>query len=678
MAVNKRISRRQFVKLSSLATAGLVASACGAGGDTAAVEEATTEDQTTSAASDAGSDAPVSPPGQYNEAPMLADLVAGGELPPVDERLPVNPSVVDSVEGIGNYGGTIRRGFKGVSDRWGPTKMQNEALTWYNPDLTVRANLAESWELNEDGSEWTFFLREGTKWSDGHPLDSDSYKWWYENQLLNETLTPSPPGNWSTGAPPVLMEMEFPDKTTIKMKFAHPNPLFIFKVTRNPGLGTELPPGHYMAQFHADLTDDPDKLAQQVTDAGFETWDQLYVDRRWWYLNPERPQGGPWVSKNQLSEELFLMERNPYFWQVDSAGNQLPYVDKVNHRLFETNDVFDLRITSGEIDFQNRHVNVGNFTLYKQNEEQGDYRVLVGSSAGHSAIQLNLTTKNERLREFFNKRDVRIALSVAANREEMNELIWDGLLTPRQYSPLNKSPQYYPKLSDAHIEFDQAKANDLLDGAGYTEKDSDGFRLWDDGSGEPISFVIEGTAQPGSQGEDEVQLVIKYFADVGIKASYKGFERSLYEEHWGANEIEAAWWGGDRTVLPIVAPWIFLGTMTDRPWAAAWGMWRDDGDTNPNSEEPPADHWIRDIWAIWDQIEVEPDSDKRNELFFQILDIWAEELPMVGYLGESPALIIAKNGMKGYVSGYPIDDTIEDEHLLSTQTYYWDDPDAHM
>jgi len=296
-------------------------------------------------------------------------------------------------------------------------------------------------------------------------------------------------------------------------------------------------------------------------------------------------------------------------------------------------------------------------------------------SANHTAFQPNQTTKDAKLREFFQNRDVRIALSLAINRAEINDLVYNGTAVPRQYSPLRASPQYYEKLSNAYIEYDPARANELLDAAGYDKKGADGFRLWKDGSG-PISFIIVGTAAAGSPDEDAVQTMIKYFADVGVKATYQALERALYTERFNANEIEGAFWGGDRTVLPIVAPWIFLGSMIDRPWAAAWGIYFNDP-TNPNAEEPPEGHYIRKIWDIMAKVDVEPDEAKRNALFRQILDIWAEELPMIGILGELPSPTIVKNGFKGFRGGFPNDDTTEDENLLNTQTYYWDDPAKH-
>jgi peptide/nickel transport system substrate-binding protein len=668
--ITKRaVSRRQFIQLSAFATASVAVVAC-AGAPPAAPSQSDAAPAAAPAAQDA---AAVAAPTKFNEAPMLAELVQAGSLPPVDERLPTTPGIIPTAEQIGNYGGTFRRGFSGVSDRVGSWKCQDHSLMWYDQDLNLRPHMAESWELNDDASEWTMHLREGMKWSDGTPFTTANFQWWYDNELTNTTLFPSPPAEWVTGPDRTVVQLEVIDDYTFKYKFAHPNPLF--RVTRpTPPPYT---PGHYMEQWHLDLTADTAGLEAKFKEAGFESWNAYYLDnRRLFHLNPERPSVGPWIPKNTLTEELFIMERNPYFFAVDAEGNQLPYVDKITHRLFESPEVLTLWVTNGEIDFQARHMSVANFTLYKENEDAGAYQVFVGTSAGHLAIQPNHTTKNPRLREFFQTRDVRLALSVAVDRETINELIYDGLATPRQYSPISSSPQYYEKLSNAHIEYDVDAANALLDGAGYTEKDADGFRLWKDGSGETLSFIIEGTATTGTPDEDAVQQVIKYYAAVGIKAAYKGVERSLYEEHYNANEIEAAWWGGDRTVLPLAAPIIWIGTQPDRPWAIAWGFWRT-APTNPAAEEPPADHWIRKIWELWDQCSTEPDAEAQNALFFQILDIWAEELPMISYLGELPAPIIVKNGVRNYIEGLPVDDPTGDEHLYNTETYFWEDPENH-
>lgn len=662
------ISRREFMQVSGLATAGMVLAACGgAAAPAPAAEEAAPAE---SSADSGGDAAPAGPPTQFNEAPMLAELVAAGDLPSVDERLPANPMVMPVSESIGQYGGTIRRGFKGVSDRWGPTKHIDRNLVWYDENLVLHPRNIESWELSDDAREWTFHMREGLKWSDGTPLTTEAVTWWWENYVNNTDIFPGgPSGAWVSGSEQTPLELEVADDYTFSLKYADPKPLLLLSLGR--GWDAIFMPGHYLAQFHAELTDDVAALEAATAEAGFNAWNEYFLDRNFWYMNTDRPVLGGWMATNALSEELFVMERNPYFFAVDAEGNQLPYLDSVNHRLFEANDVFDLRIINGEVDFQARHVNLANFTLYKENEEAGDYSVYIGTSSSHPAIQLNLTTKNEQLREFFNIRDVRIALSIAVDRDAVNELVYDGLMTPRQYSPISISPQAYPKQANAHIEYDVERANQLLDDAGYSEKNGDGLRVWP-GTDEPISFTIEGINEPGSQLEDFVNEVTRYYKEVGISGTYKYVERSLYTEHYQANEIEAGCWAGDRTVVPLAAPIIWTAEQDDRPWAPAWVHYRQSGDAVPTSEAPPDGHWMWDIWDLWDQVQAEPDPDQQTVLFQQILDIWAEELPMIGYLGEGPAVIIVKNGFRNYKPGLPVDDPTGDEHLLNTETYFWE------
>ncbi len=351
----------------------------------------------------------------------------------------------------------------------------------------------------------------------------------------------------------------------------------------------------------------------------------------------------------------------------------------MTHRVYQAAapEVLTLRVTSGEIDMQYRQMQIANLALYKASEAKGDYKTVLGVLASHIGINLNLTTKNKPLAEFFNQRDVRIAISQAVNRDNMNKLVYNGLLKPRQYSPLPMSPQYYEKLSTAYINYDPDAANKLLDAAGYSKKDANSIRLYKDGSG-PISFTVEGTDGPGSQTEDAALLMSKDLLKVGIKATYKFVERSLYTQHYTANDIEASWWGGDRTVLPIVPEAIiFRGMQPDRPWCPGWYLFYTEP-TNVNAVKPPEGHWVWNIWKIWDEeVVVEPDPTKQTAAFKKILDIWATELPTVTFLGEQPAPTIVKNGFKGYPAGMPNDDTTGDEHYCQSETYYWDDPTKH-
>ena len=687
--MKKLINRREFLRLSALTAAGAAAAACAqatptptpkkveptkapAAQPTAAPKVEPTKAPAPTAAL-AATKAPVAPASQYKVAPMLAELVKAGKLPAVDARLPKKPGVFKGQEGIGKYGGTWRRAFSGVSDRWGPTKLGDRTWAWFDKSLNLQPRLAESYQVSPDGKEWTFKMREGIKWSDGKDFTSDDIVWCYQNEIQNKKLNPSLPTLYQNKdkSPCTITG---PDKYTWKAVFATPKPNFIFGLTR----GGPVTPSHFMKELHEETTADKAKLEADIKARGFDSWIRYYLDfAQYWYANPARPDIKPWLAKGALSKELFIMERNPYFFGVDEQGNQLPYIDKITHRLFENNEVKNLWVTNGEIDMQNRHMAIADLALYKSGEAKGDYKTFLGISAGHAAMQLNLSTKNKQLNEFFNNLKVRQAISSAINRDQINQFVYNVLLKPRQYSPLPMSPQYYEKAATAWLKYDPDLANKLLDEAGYAKKGADGIRLHKDGT-TPISFIIESTSQTGTPDEDAVLLLSKDLAKVGIKGTFKYAERALYTQHYEANDIEAAWWGGDRTVLPLVPEAIiFRGVQPDRPWCPGWGFYYNDP-KGQNAVQPPDGHWIYTIWKIWDEeIAVQPDPAKQTAAFKKILDIWAEQLPMIGVLGESPSPIIVKNGFKGYLPGQPIDDTTGDEHLLQSETYYWDDPAKH-
>jgi peptide/nickel transport system substrate-binding protein len=696
MKEHKKITRREFIRLGAMAAVGAAAAACAPQATpTAAPTQAPAQPAATTAAQPVATQPPAAPAAtaapvsKYKEAPALAELVKAGKLPAVDQRLPKNPWVVASYEGDGKYGGTMRRAFQGVSDNWGPTKCIDRAWGWFDKNLNLIPRMLESWSVSPDGKVWTIKMREGLKWSDGKAdYTADDIAFWYQYELQNKKVSGSLSITPWQDPDKTLVKFEAVDKYTAKFTYTKPKPMFIYNMTRGgTGGGSTIAPlpvspSHYMKEFHEDTTSDKAALAADVTKRGFDSWEKYYMQfARQWNMNPDRPSLGPWLASNDLTKELFTMERNPYFFGVDPQGNQLPYLDKITHRLYAaaSPDVLRLWVTNGEIDFQARFMLVGDIPLFKSGEAKGDYKTVVAKNAGHVAMQLNLSTKNELLNEFFNHREVRIAISQAINRDQVNQLVYSGLMKPRQYSPLPMSPQYYEKASTAYINYDPDAANKLLDEAGY-KKGADGIRLLKDGK-TPASFIVEGTDAAGTPTEDAALLVTKDLEKIGVKMTYKFVERALYTQHYTANDIEAAWWGGDRTVLPLVPEAIiFRGVQPDRPWCPGWGFWylQDPAKPNPNAVEPPKDHWIRTIWKIWDEeISIEPDPAKQTAAFKKILDIWAAELPMIGILGEQPAPTIVKNGFKGYPPGMPNDDTTGDEQFCSTETYYWDDPSKH-
>lgn len=674
------LTRREFLRTSALISAATIAAACTPGTPgpqpanavptQAPAAQPPTQLAPPTAEATAPEPAAAAPAYRFGEAPTLAGRVAAGELPPVDDRLPLEPCVLANMDGtIGKYGGTIRRGMTGLADSAAATKMVHESLLFYDPDLNIVPRVASSWETSEDGSEFTFHLREGMRWSDGEPFDAESIRYWYDMDLTNETLTPAINARWKAGG--ALMELAYPDAYTVTVRFADANPLFVYTASQYAVWS----PGQYLAQFHGDLVEDVDALMATVTEAGFDTWDQYYWDRATSFVNPDLPQLGSWISKTTMADELYVMERNPYCFQVDPEGQQLPYIDRMHHRRFDTPDVFNLWILNGEIDFQHRHVALANYTLFREGAEAGEYHIEFGSNDMTMVFFMNQTCPNASLRAFFQNRDVRIALSHAIDRDLINDLVYDGLGTPRQYSPSEASPQFCEALSNAYLEYDPDLANEMLDAAGYAERSPDGFRVHPDGSGEEVSFILE-SFQPNYS--DVYEIVTQQLAAVGIKVTYSLVERSLNYEHVAANTLESGLSDTSRAVLPLADPAFFLNISGHKHFGIAWCHYYLDP-TQTTAEAPPEGHYLYRMWDLWDEIRRTADLDRQNAMFREILDIWIEELPMIGILGEFPEPFIVRNGLHAFPSGFrmALSNTLQHEGLIPSQTYYWDEPEQH-
>ena len=572
----------------------------------------------------------------FSEAPTLAKLVEEGKLPPVEERLPDEPLVIVPVEEVGEYGGAWRSNCVGVADSGHLTRNVNyEGLVrWDARRAEVVANLAKSWTVTDEGRTFTFSLREGVKWSDGSPFTADDVLFWYEDIMLNEELTPVVPSWLVRGEEPAKVEKL--DDYTIRFTFREPYGTFLYFLANNH---INHAPKHYMKQFHAKYTPE-EELTALAKEAGFDFWYQLFADKNDPWLNPERPTLYAWKIVNRLGVGTRVtFERNPYYWKVDVAGNQLPYIDRQAIDIVENAEIQLMRALSGEVDMQYRHIGetMANYPLLAENREKGGYRLVraIPAEMNMMTISFNLNHKDPVLRNIFNDKRFRIAMSLAINREEMIDLVLLGQSEPWQISPLPNTPFYNEKAAKAYTEYNPAEANRLLDEMGL-ERAPDGIRLRPDGK--PLQLAIEVSPDVPTW-SDMCELIVKYWGDVGVKTAVKSEDRSLWEVRTSSAEHEVSVWWGDGGLTPLIIPQWYLPVSTASRQAPLWGLWYQS--KGQSGEEPPPE--IKELMELYDRILATPDPAEQKQLFDQILEADAENLYVIGTAKAPDRFCVVKN-----------------------------------
>ncbi len=570
----------------------------------------------------------------YQEAPGLAEKVAAGELPPVDERLPENPEVIEPHESVGVYGGTINRGLVGGNDHNNILRIIGpQGLVRWNIDYTeVIPNLAESWEVSDDGTEFTFHLRPGIKWSDGTPFTADDIMFFVEDLLNHEEFYKGAvPRAYSAGGE--TMTAERIDDHTVTFKFAAPYGGFLDQLATPLGQHPVLWAKHYCSQFHPDYNDDLQPLLNEYQASD---WIDLFSQRcgdieippRWG--NPERPVLDPWMVAEPYTggSVRVVLERNPYFWQVDSEGNQLPYIDRVAFNLHQNAESLILAVIGGEIDLQSRHIDApANRPVFFENAESGGYEIynLVPDDANSTGIYLNLTHKDPVIREIFNNKDFRIALSHGIDRDEIIELVYFGLGEPWQTSPLPDHPLYNEQLATQFTEYDPDKANSLLDSIGLAERDSNGVRLMPDGR--PLSLEVDIIPAMNPERADVMELIAQQWQDIGVDLRLNAMDRTLFFERDTSNEHEISVWGLASGLNPeLDARGIIPIHNHGSRFAIPWAQWYLSG--GEQGEEPPQD--MKERLELLDEHAKTLDPQKRRELFAEILQRSADGFEVMG------------------------------------------------
>lgn len=556
----------------------------------------------------------------YNEAPRFAEMVEAGALPPVEERLPTEPAVVEVVNEIGQYGGTYRGIQLGDGDRWVISKtglyagfvkrtyrdmhnIDSTGMTGYSPGM------AKSWEWADDATSLTIYLREGLRWSDGEPFTADDIMFWWYDIEGNPEYQPRPALQFQVDGVP--MEVTKLDEYSVRFDFHGPNP-WIFDRFVNGGYA----PKHYLSQYHPGHNPDA-------------TWDQFTSVNQ--IINVDRPTMAPFKLVRYNPAEEAVLERNPYYWSVDEAGNQLPYLDGMRFTIMGSQEAAILRGLAGDIDVAERQFqSLPNLPMLQANQELGDYTVNLWRGSNFTAgtevwFNYDFVNKEDPIRELLRTPEFRNALSIGADRRTINRALYLGMARPANLGIGSSSPFWDDEMAEISMinaEFDPEKAGALLAGLGLEDRNGDGWLQHPDG--QRVTFIL-GAASEIDAHVSLAELLVDDWRRIGIYANLDVQTRPRMFTRMAEGDFHAVTFGTQGVNFPP----FFQGEGTFMP-----GYQGKDRVT-----DPPED--LVALYAIAEAFLKETDPEKALALMKEHqrlraennLGMWtASDVPIIGYV----------------------------------------------
>lgn len=589
----------------------------------------------------------------FNENPMFAEKVKKGELPPVEERLPKEPFVVTTYDEIGTYGGTLR----GISISY--ESGTSEIMSWRHVNMvrfdddcsTIVPNVAKEWRWNDDFTEITFTLREGHRWSDGAPFTVDDVVFWMDDIILNNEIHKATPSPWGS----VGSSVEKIDDITVKFKFDKPFTGLLYYLGGGGSYFVPWAPKHFFEQYH--IKYNPNANEEAIKN-GFDNWVQQFTS----YWNKwkdaivssayglEVPTLGSHILLKEPTTQRRAFVANPYYFKVDTAGNQLPYIDYHDERFLDKG-LWPLEIMNGNVDQKAQNMPLNIYPVLKEDEKKGGYKLQLPLGMVGPTFIFNMTDKDPVLRKIYGDVRFRYAMSLAINRDEVNETLFLGLGTPEQALPQNV-PYVTEEDKKFMTEYDPARANKLLDEMGL-KKGADGIRMRSDGK--PLTILWEYTLQYVWSAEFPA-LIAEYWQNVGVNVLLKEVNTQLCREKQKANTLDiTSEWMAPYEPSMISSPQLFVV-----PYASFWPImgtpWMDWKTSDGKSgEEPPS--WVKRLWEIADEFKTTiPGSERYMELGKEMIAINFENLVVIGTLGEIP-LITVVNDRMGNVPEWKVNST---------------------
>ena len=502
-------------------------------------------------------------------AALNARIRGNPDMPEIADRLPAEPLVVAPYDMIGSYGGTFNALSNateaGTSDFM---SVRHVNLVRFADDLvTIVPNVAKSWSWNDDFTQLTFVLREGHKWSDGQPFGAEDIEFWYEN-LNMDTNVIEVPKSWLL-AGGEEMTVDVIDPLTVRFNMPSPKLGYLAHFADHYGQGFQ--PKHFLGQYHPDINPEADTLAQSL---GFENGYALikayYGSSDWMdtptpmLTHPDKVANLPLDAAPTLESHIVVSETtegrkfvaNPYYYMVDTAGNQLPYINEMDEVFVGESEVRLLKLVNGEVSYKAQALQTDYVPLLMENQEKGGFVVDLKPDITMPTFAFNVTSEDLEKRKVFGDLKFRQAMSVAMNRDEINEVAMFGLGTPQQYVGFSPSPDFLtPEWEQHFAQYDPEMAKALLDEIGVVDKDGDGMRELPNGDALTLNLQV------ATQGMSIkiVELVGQTWRDVGINNTVKEVTTDEYRSAQSSNQLDVTMYEKSVPLTTVLGnPEIFI------------------------------------------------------------------------------------------------------------------------
>ncbi len=599
---------------------------------------------------------------EMSENPDIAALngqIRGNpDMPAVADRLPSEPLVIAPYDEIGKYGGTLdalsNATEAGTSD-FMSTRHVN--LVRYSDDLqTIVPMVAKGWEWNDDFTQLTFFLRKGHKWSDGAPFGARDVKFWYDNLAVDANVREKPKDYVLVAGEP--MSIVVVDENTVRFDLPSPKPGLLSHFANHYAQGFQ--PMHFLGQFHPEVTADADANAKALGfENGYEAIAAYYGNSDWMdtptpmLSHPDKVAGLPADTVPTLESHILIAEStegrhlvaNPYFFQVDTAGNQLPYINEQDELFVGESEVRLLKLVNSEVDYKSQSLSLDYAPLLLENQEKGNFTVDLKPEVALNTFSFNVTSEDLEKRKVFGDVRFRQAMSVAMNRDEINEVVFFGLGTPQQYTAFSPTPSFVPEeMEQSFTQFDPAMANALLDEIGMKDVDGDGTRELP--NGDKLVLNIQVTAQGGSV--KLVELVGQNWRDVGIDNTVKEITTDEYRSAASSNQLDVTVYSKGQPLAVILGISELFQPPFDNYFNHTSGMlWGQYIDTDGASGVKPP-QWVYDSMADIDVFQsATVGTDESNEVGKRLVQNVVDNLLFVGTV-KAVAPIYHSNNLKNF------------------------------